>query len=115
MREYNVIELKHSQYDYLVIANTYENPINDLLYKGFVPFIENGHIIFDLTVINGISNNRYAFAKVENHKIITNTINVSSKIDDNISNIIFNYFLDNSYIIKNSSLPSAMKYTILHS
>ena len=115
MGNYNIIKLKQSEYDFLIIANSYENPVNDLIYQNNVPFIENGFILFDLTVVNGLSNNRYAYAQVNNHKIIVSSIGVMSNVDDaEILKITSEYFLHNSNIIKQSHLPSTAKYIILN-
>ena len=51
MRKYNVLKVDSLQDCFLVIANTCENPINDLLCDGDVSFIENGNVIFDLAVM----------------------------------------------------------------
>ncbi|MCH5209803.1 MAG: type II toxin-antitoxin system RnlB family antitoxin [Oscillospiraceae bacterium] len=114
MDRYYAQKLDNLRYDYIVIANNYENPVNYLMYKGDVPFIHDGVVLFDLTLVNGISSNRYATATVVNHKIIPRSISVCSHIEDEIENIAYRYFSDNLHIVENSSLPSAMNYLILN-
>lgn len=114
MDKYKVVKLEKQLFDYLVIANTYENPINDLIFNLYVPFIENGNIIFDLTMVNGISSNRYASVEVKNNKILTKSIKTYSSIDNDIFNISRKYFMINPHIVTNSPLPSTEKYKILN-
>ena len=76
MEKYNVLKVDSLQDCFLVIANTYENPINDLLCDGDVSFIENGDVIFDLAVINGINFNRFIQVTVESHRLQAKTIKV---------------------------------------
>ena len=78
MRKYNVLKVDSLQDCFLVIANTCENPINDLLCDGDVSFIENGNVIFDLAVINGINFNRFIQVTVESHRLQAKTIKVIS-------------------------------------
>ena len=73
MEKYNVLKVDSLQDCFLVIANTYENPINDLLCDGDVSFIENGDVIFDLAVINGINFNRFIQVTVESHRLQAKT------------------------------------------
>ena len=78
MEKYNVLKVDSLQDCFLVIANTYENPINDLLCDGDVSFIENGNVIFDLAVINGINFNRFIQVTVEGHRLQAKTIKAVS-------------------------------------
>ena len=52
MRKYNVLKVDSLQDCFLVIANTCENPINDLLCDGDVSFIENGNVIIGALLNN---------------------------------------------------------------
>lgn len=114
MKKYEIVKLDNELFDYLIIANMYENQINDLIFNCNVPFLENGNIIFDLTIINGLSGNRYVSAQVKDSKILINSLKTYSKIDNIIFNITKKYFIDNSNIVMNSYLPNAVKYKILN-
>lgn len=114
MKNYHEIKLSDCQYDFLIIATTYENPINSFLYDNYISFIENGNIVFNLTVINGKGFNRYAFASVENHKIIIPSIRVSSIADKRITNESNKYFSYHVDIIERSILPKALKFLLIN-
>ena len=107
MKNYVSIKLENSCYDYLLIAITFENPVNQFLFDDSVHFLENGKIVFDLTIINGKKFNRYAFANVENHKIAPQSITVSESTDNIIANTSKKFFANNLDIIKKSVLPKA--------
>ncbi|MBQ5990726.1 MAG: type II toxin-antitoxin system RnlB family antitoxin [Oscillospiraceae bacterium] len=113
MNNYYRIKLSDSQYDFLIIATTHENPINSFL-NNYISFIENGKVAFDLTVINGKSFNRYAFAEVNNHKIIISSIIVSSTADETITNESNKFFSENIDIIEQSVLPKALKFLLIN-
>lgn len=115
MEKYTVIKLNNSQYEYLIIANSYENPINDFLANGKVPDIINGNAVFDLALINGVEPNRYIFAQINDNKINTSSIKIISDIDAEIQRESKAYFNSNKILIKNSALPSALKYWFLNS
>ena len=67
MEKYSVMSISEEKNEYLIIANTYENPINYFLAENRVPTIENGNVIFDLAIINGMNFNRFISATVRNH------------------------------------------------
>ncbi|HEZ7989108.1 MAG TPA: type II toxin-antitoxin system RnlB family antitoxin [Ruminococcus sp.] len=113
MNNYHKIKLNNCKYDFLVIAISYENPINYFICNDFVPFLSKGNIVFDLTLINGKGYNQYAFADVENHKIIPQSLTVSSKVDKKILDISKKFLALNPDIIEKSILPKALKFVLL--
>ena len=114
MKNYTMIKLKNESYDYLVIANSYENPVNDFLVKRKVPKVVCGSILFNLTLINGVDPNRYATARVENSEINLSSLKLVDTIEKSIENISKQYFIQNAFLVQNSVLPSALKYAILN-
>lgn len=112
MEKYSVLKIEHMSNYFLVIANTYENPINDLLCARYVPFVENGDIIFDLAIINGVNFNRFIQATVENHQLQEQSITVISEAPQNIIEISKKYFETHKGVIQQSTLPSATKYLL---
>lgn len=112
MEKYSVLKIEHMSNYFLVIANTYENPINDLLYDRYVPFVENGDVIFDLAIINGINFNRFIQATVENHRLQEQNIKVMSEVPQDILEISKKYFETHKEVIQRSTLPSATKYLL---
>lgn len=59
MKNFEVIKLNNSEYDYMVIATTCISPISTLTDIQNELEDKSGRIIFDLTLINGTSSNRY--------------------------------------------------------
>ena len=114
MEKYNVIEISKDKIKFLIIANTYENPINDFISEGHVPFIENGDVIFDLAIINGINFNRFIRATIRQHRLITQTIQAVSNVAPEILNISKEYFKSNKGIVKRSTLPLATKFLLIN-
>ena len=103
MRKYNVLKVDSLQDCFLVIANTCD---------GDVSFIENGNVIFDLAVINGINFNRFIQVTVESHRLQAKTIKIISDVPTSILEISEKYFKTHKEVIQQSSLPSATKYLL---
>lgn len=110
MKGYSIFELKDSEYNFLIIANTHENPVNALLCEEKIAFIENGDIIFDLALINGLKKNRFVKVTVQSHKMLPNTIEVVTEVCPKAKEISKNYFNKNADIVRQSILPKATKY-----
>ncbi len=66
MKNFEVIKLNDSEYDYMVMATTCISPISTLTDIQNELEDKSGKIIFDLTLINGTSSNRYISASFEN-------------------------------------------------
>lgn len=115
MEKYSVIAIAKEKIEFLIIANTCENPINDFLSEGYIPFIENGDVIFDLAIINGMNFNRFIRATIRQHKLLPESIQTVANIDPEIVNISKEYFKSNTGIVKRSTLPSAAKYLLINS
>lgn len=114
VEKYNVFKLNNSVYNFLVVANIYENPINIFLSEETFKF-RCGTIIFDLTLIYGCKSNRYIVAQVNNGKLDISSIKPIANIEESIKRISQEHFLTHSYLVENSILPNATKYRILHS
>lgn len=114
MKNYVSIKLENCDYDYLIIATTHMNPVNQFLNNNSVSFMETGKVVFDLTVINGNKYNRFVFADIMNHKITTQSITVSDTANDIIINTSKNYFSKHLDLIERSILPQALKYILIN-
>lgn len=113
MEKYKIIPLDNTEFNHLIISNTYENPINQFLYDGYIPSIQKAKVIFDLTIVNGLTFNRFISAIIENHKLLPNSIQVVNSAPKAIELISKNHFKSNSKIIEHSVIPNADKYIIL--
>lgn len=114
LEKYNAFKLNDLDYDLLVIANTYLNPINIFLNNKDELPIKNGKIIFDLTLIYGCKRNRYIAAEIIDGVLDINSVKIIVNLDNLIKKIGQEYFLKNQYLVLNSHLPNVDKYSILH-
>ena len=113
LKEYNIFELNSPDYDLLVIANTYINPINIFLSNKDELPIKNGKIVFDLTLIYGCKTNRYVVAEIIDGALDIKSVKAITSLDGSIKKISQEYFLNNQYLVQNSHLTNSDKYYIL--
>lgn len=114
MDKYSVLNIENGNDFFLVIANTYENPINELLCNRYVPFVEKGNVIFDLAIINGINFNRFVQATVVNHRLQEHNIKIISDVPKDILELSKKYFEKNQEVVRLSTLPSTIKYLLVN-
>jgi len=114
LKEYNIFELNSPDYDLLVIANTYINPINIFLSNKEELPVKNGKIIFDLTLIYGCKTNRYVVAEIVDGALDIKSVKAITSLDGSIKKISQEYFLNNQYLVQNSHLTNSDKYYILY-
>ncbi len=114
MDKYSVFPLNGLPYDYLIISNTYENPINFFLSQADAVGSLSGKVLFDLTLIYGFKHNRYVGAEIKNNKLDIASIKPVDTLDSKIKAISQKHFANNSFLVENSILPNALKYHILH-
>ena len=112
LKEYNIFELNSPDYDLLVIANTYINPINIFLSNKDELPIKNGKIVFDLTLIYGCKTNRYVVAEIVDGALDIKSVKAIISLDGSIKKISQEYFLNNQYLVQNSHLTNSDKYYI---
>ena len=112
LKEYNIFELNSPDYDLLVIANTYINPINIFLSNKDELPIKNGKIVFDLTLIYGCKTNRYVVAEIIDGALDIKSVKAIISLDGSIKKISQEYFLNNQYLVQNSHLTNSDKYYI---
>ena len=113
LKEYNIFKLNNLDYDLLVIANTYINPINIFLSNKDELPIKNGKIVFDLTLIYGCKTNRYVVAEIIDGALDIKSVKAITSLDGSIKKISQEYFLNNQYLVQNSHLTNSDKYYIL--
>lgn len=116
MKKYTTIQLSdvcNKEFDYLIIANTYKNPINQFINDRYIQSIKHAKVIFDLAIVNGASHNRFVSAEIKNHKLMPESIKVVNGIDESFLHITKQHFLKNKKIIDNSVIPGADKFKIM--
>jgi hypothetical protein len=114
MKKYSIIALSNQESKFLIIANTYENPINDFISERYVPFLADGDVIFDLAIINGINVNRFIGATINQHRLLPETIRIIRDVTPEIFKISKDYFASNVDIVGKSALPFATKYLLIN-
>lgn len=91
MKNFELIKLNNSKYDYLVIATTYISPVSTLTDVQNELTDKAGKIIFDLTLINGTSSNRYISASFENGIVNRRSFDVVKAIEPNVEHISLDF------------------------
>lgn len=111
---YEIIKLKDSYYDCLVIATGYENPIDymeeilDIINK------EEVKILFDFTLINGTHDNRYIEYDSSKDENYFKQFNIVKDLDDDVKEISKKFFMDNKELVnKNVLIPRALKFLLI--
>jgi len=109
LKNFEIIKLKNSEYDYLVIATTYVSPISTLddVQGEFKHF--TGKLIFDLTLINGTNSNRYISAVIEDGGVNRKSFVVVKEVDADVQHSSMDFFTKHTEVIKNGTIPEALK------
>lgn len=112
MKDFVVKKVNKTDYDYLIIATSYESPIDDLgevenEIKGYT-----GKIVFDLTLINGMNSNRYLEAEVVSGIIDRKSFKIKKNFDKQIGRISREFFRDNVEIVDHSTITNALKFLL---
>ena len=113
MKNFELIKLNNSKYDYLVIATTYINPISTLedVQKELADI--SGNIIFDLTLINGTNSNRYISAIFEGRNFNRNSFSSVKVIETDVKHISSDFFVHHVDLVKNGTIPNALKSLLI--
>ena len=109
MKNFELIKLNNSEYDYLVIATTYISPISTLTDVQNELREKAGRIIFDLTLINGASSNRYISASFEKGIVNRRSFGVEKVIDHDIEQISLDFFVHHADLVENGTIPNSLK------
>ena len=109
---YEIIKLNNEPYDFLVIAKTYENPLNYIQDIGKELHINKTKLLFDLTLINGIGKNRYIRCEYEADNRQLPACYVVDDIDESIKKISQSYFAANDTVVKESVIPNSLKFLL---
>ena len=114
MKAYDIIEFK-SDYNYVVLATSYINPIDELeniedelKAKGY-----SGKILFDLLLCNGMNSSRFVEIKFEGERFdLSSSITIKNP-NNSIKEGIHQYLKDKPALLENSVLPKAQRYIII--
>ncbi|HEY9827801.1 MAG TPA: type II toxin-antitoxin system RnlB family antitoxin [Stenomitos sp.] len=109
--DYTIQLLRNSRYSCIVFCNNYYSPIdyfNDLD-KDLCELKLKGYIVFDLLLVNGMSNNRFAECYYDGKRLDINNLRVVA-VDNYIVNKSRKYFMSQNDYIENSTLTRAAKF-----
>ena len=113
MKAYDIIEFK-SDYKYVILATSYENPIDEL--ENIEDELEakeySGKVLFDLLLCNGMNSNRFVEIKFNGECFdLSSSITIKNP-NNSIKEDIHQYFKDKPALLENSVLPKAQRYII---
>ncbi len=110
---FEILKLDNKIYDFIIIATSYENPLNYIKEIGKEIQVQKANLLFDLTLINGINKNRYIKCAYD---VDTNQLPLCSIVecvDDDIKKVIKSYFYKNEEVIKRSIISTPLKYLLI--
>lgn len=107
--KFEILQLNNEPYDFLVIATSCENPLSSFKEIEDIIQVQKANLLFDLTLINGVSKNRYIKCEYEFGKNQLQSFTIVEHIDDSIKRISYNYFMENEDIVRKSVIPNSLK------
>lgn len=113
MKAYDILEFKND-YKYVVLATSYENPIDVLDEIEYELSLKqySGKVLFDLLLCNGMSDNKYIEMEFDGEHFLLSSSKILNQISNIIENFIYRYLKDRPLLIKNSVLPKAQQYLL---
>lgn len=112
MNTFEIKKLDNGSYDFLVIATSYENPLDSMKEIGEKIQVSKAKLLFDLTLINGTDRNRYIECEYEAGKTGPQVCSVVETVDTVIKKASQKYFAENEELVSRSILPNALKYLV---
>lgn len=109
---FEVLKLNNEPYDFLIIATSYENPLGSFEEIGNEIQVQKANLLFDLTLINGMSRNRYIQCKYEARKHQLQSCAIVECIDETIKKLSGQFFMENEDVVKKSVIPNSLKYLL---
>ncbi len=109
---FEIKKLDNEPYDFLVIATSYENPLDSMKEIGEEIQVSKAKLLFDLTLINGTDRNRYIKCEYEAKRVGLQVCSVVEAVDAAIKKISQRYFAENEELVSKSVLPNALKYLV---
>lgn len=109
---FTILKLNNEQYDFLIIATSYENPLSSFKEIGDEIRVKKANLLFDLTLINGMSKNRYIKCEYEAGKNQLQSCTIVECIDDTIKKLSYDYFTENEDVLKKSIISKSLQYLL---
>jgi hypothetical protein len=111
MERFEAIKLHNEPYDFLVIATSYENPLDEIDEIRSKLDKDEADVLVDLMLINGTKQNRFIELRFKKGLNIPD-YSLEDHVTDNIRKISSDFFVHNREMVDNSVLPKSLKYLI---
>lgn len=110
---YEIKKIEDRLYTYLVIANSYESPLDVLDEISNEIEVENCTILFDMLLRTGLSYNRYLSINFQDKTFDRKSIKiVDNAISNEIKNNVIEILNENIKVVEDSILPAPLKFLI---
>lgn len=109
---FKILKLNNEPYDFLIIATSYESPLGSFEEIGNEIQVQKASLLFDLTLINGVSSNRYIKCEYDAGKSQLQSCALVDSIDDAIKELSGRFFMDNEDVVRKSVIPDSLKYLL---
>lgn len=112
METYEILKLNNESFDFLIIPTSCENPLSHFEEISKQLKVEQAKILFDLTLINGTSKNRYIYCDFCSGKSYFQSCHLVNEVNDYIKSIVKNYYMQNEEVVQNSVIPNSLKFLL---
>lgn len=115
MKKFEIFKLDQhkSCYNYLILATSYESPLFLSDEVEAILDTDKAILLFDLTIINKFSSNRYIKCEYEKTIPISSCCSIVKAIPKEISDISFDFFTENPQYLDQPFVPTAFKTVFL--
>lgn len=74
----------------------------------------SGSVVFDLTLMNGMSKTRYVEAQIEDGQFVKNSFQTRKDVPDTVKSVSSKWFAENNDLVRVSHLSSHTKMLLSH-
>ena len=112
MKDFISRKLNNSEYEYLLIATSFQSSLSGLEKLDELAGLKTGKILFDFTLSNGISKNRFIECAVSQGNVKPKSAKIVVEVEDEVKKVSSMFLKENKDILENSLLPKSIKYLI---
>lgn len=112
MKNFILRKLNNSEYEYLLIATSFQSSLSELKKLDELADLKEGRILFDFILSNGISKNRFIECAVSLGNVKPKSAKIVIEVEDEVKKASSMFLKKNKDILENSLLPKSIKYLI---
>lgn len=112
MKPYVVIKSNGNNYDYVVIATSCINPISVINEVASDFRCDSSRILIDLTLVNGMKNNRYITGEIQGGKFNRVYIQKAESMPESVRDISKEFFMGNPQVVDDGAISGTMKFLL---